>query len=229
MLPSALWQEELLEEFKSRRSLATKLLLPLIFVAPLAIASVPSAMKSGGMALAVIFIGIFGSSIGIAGWRDSKMLERLAVLPISPADIVFDYILARSLFVGVQLALPLSLILLVSQFRPVAVLWILLCYTAALVSASALGVLVALAARSSGEVHLYAFLTVIAAAGLSGLFPGMGPMSLARQVSPFWQLSNALLFSWGASELYMPALAFISAAVILLAALHMASRLFRLG
>lgn len=229
MLPDALWQEGLLEEFKSRRALAIKLLLPLILIGPLAIAPVPSVIRSSGIAMAVIFIGIFGSSIGITGWKDSKMLERLAVLPISPAAIVFGYIMARSLFVGVQLALPLALILFVSQSGSVSMLWISLCYFASLVSASALGVLVALAARSSGEVHLYAFLIVIAAAGLSGLFPGMGLVGMAGQISPFWQLSNALIVSWGASGMYTPALAFISATIITLAALLMSPRLFRLG
>ena len=96
MLPNALWQEEIIEECKSRRSLATKLLLPLILVGPLALAWVPPAMRSGGMALAVIFIGIFGSSIGIVGLRDSKMLERLAVLPLHPAVVVSNYIMGRS-------------------------------------------------------------------------------------------------------------------------------------
>ncbi len=229
MLPNSLWQEELLEEFRSRRSLVTKLLLPLILVGPLAISSVPSAVKSSGMVMAVVFIGIFGSSIGIAGWKDSKMLERLAMLPLSSAAIVSDYILARSLFVGLQLATPLALILFMGQSRPISIFWVLLCYTAALVSASALGMLVALAARSSGEMHLYAFLTVISVAGLSGLIPGMGPMGLAKQVSPFWQLYNMLLISWGTSEIQMPALALISSAIILLAALLMSPRLFRLS
>lgn len=230
MLPNALWQEAIIEECKSRRSLATKLLLPLILVGPLALAWVPPAMRSGGMALAVIFIGIFGSSIGIVGLRDSKMLERLAVLPLHPAVVVSNYIMGRSVFMGIQLALPLALILLVGQSRPISMIslsLVILCYIAALVSASAVGTVVALIARSSGEVHLYAFLTVIAVAGLSGIFPGTGLIGFVMKISPFW-LSNTLLFSWGASELYTPAMALISGAIILLAALLLSPRLFRL-
>ncbi|MGA9097876.1 MAG: hypothetical protein WB392_02990 [Methanotrichaceae archaeon] len=231
MLPNALWQEAIIEECKSRRSLATKLLLPLILVGPLALAWVPPAMRSGGMALAVIFIGIFGSSIGIVGLRDSKMLERLAVLPLHPAVVVSNYIMGRSVFMGIQLALPLALILLVGQSRPISMIslsLVILCYIAALVSASAVGTVVALIARSSGEVHLYAFLTVIAVAGLSGIFPGTELIGFVIKISPFWQLSNTLLFSWGASELYTPAMALISGAIILLAALLLSPRLFRL-
>ncbi len=232
MLPNALWQEEIIEECKSRRSLITKLLLPMILVGPLALAWVPPAMRSGGMALAVIFIGIFGSSIGIVGLRDSKMLERLAVLPLHPAVVVSSYILGRSIFMGIQLALPLALIFFAGQSRTVSMIsisWVILSYVAALVSASALGTVVALISRSSGEVHLYAFLAVIAVAGLSGILPGTGSIVLARAISPFWQLSNTLLFSWGASDLYMPAAALISGAVILLIALLISPRLFQLG
>jgi hypothetical protein len=112
---------------------------------------------------------------------------------------------------------------------PISVLWILLCFIFSLVTASSLGVLVALAARSSGEVHLYAFLTVISAAGLSGLFPGMDVISIAEPISPFWQLSNALLFSWGLSELYMPTLAIVLSTTTLLITCYMSSHLFRLG
>lgn len=231
MLPDALWQEEIIEELKSRRSLATKLLLPLILVGPLALAWVPPAMRSGGMSLAVIFIGIFGSSIGIAGMRDSKMIERLAVLPLHPAAIISNFILGRSIFMGVQMALPLALITLAGssgQISPVSVSWVSLCYIAALVSASAIGTVVALIARSSGEVHLYAFLAVIAVAGLSGVIPGTDSIISLRVISPFWQLSNALLFSWGESDLQMPAVALISTAIILLAALLISPRLFRM-
>ncbi|MFB3764582.1 MAG: ABC transporter permease [Methanotrichaceae archaeon] len=232
MLPNALWQEEIIEECKSRRSLATKLLLALVLVGPLALVSVPAAMRSGGMALAVIFIGIFGSSIGIVGLRESKMLERLAVLPLHPAAVISNYILGRSIFTGIQLALPLALILFAGQVRSISMIsisWIILCYIAALISASAIGTIVAIIARSSGEVHLYAFLAVIATAIISGILPGIDSVISSREISPFWQLSNALLFSWGISDLYMPALALVSGAVIPLAALLLSPRLFRSG
>jgi hypothetical protein len=228
MLPDALWQEELLDEYKSRRSLITKMLLPLILVGPLSLGFVPPAVRSGGTAMVVIFMGIFGSSIGITGWKDSKMIERLALLPVRPAAIVSDYILARSLFVGVQLALPMVLILYAGRSGSISAPWIMLCFIAALVSASAMGVLVSLAARSSGEVHLYAFLAVIIVAGISGIFPGTGSMEWASQISPFWQLSNTMLSSWGASELHMPALSIVSGAVILLAALLVSPSLFEM-
>jgi hypothetical protein len=228
MLPDALWQEELLDECKSRRSLMMKLLLPLILIGPLSMGFVPAAVRSGAVAMVVIFMGIFGSSIGIAGWKDSKMLERLAVLPVRPAAVVSDYILARSLFVGVQLAIPLALILYAGRSGSASIPWILICFIAALVSATALGVLVSLAAHSSGEVHLYAFLAVIIVAGLSGIFPGTGLIGGSSLISPFWQLSNTLLSSWGASELQMPALSLISGAMILLTALLVSPRLFKL-
>jgi hypothetical protein len=229
MWPNNVRQKEILEERKSVRSLCFKLLLSFILLSPLAISWVPAQIKSDGLTVAVIFLGIFGSSVGLMRWRDTKMLERLAMLPVSPATILSDYILASSLIEGLQLAVPSILILLTKSTEPVYILWIIVCFLAALVSANAIGVMVAILARSSGEVHLYAFLAVLVVSGLSGLFSGstQGSYFLIEPIWPFWQLSNSLLFAWGASEQHLPFSAPISGAVIYFTVLLMASSLFK--
>jgi ABC-2 type transport system permease protein len=229
MWPNNVWQMEILEEIKSTRSLSIKFLLSFILLSPLAISWVPAQIKSDSLTMAVIFLGVFGSSVGLVRWRDTKMLERLAMLPGSPSAILSDYILACSLIEGLQLAVPSALILITNNPEPIHILWIIVCFLAALVSANSIGVIVAILAKSSGEVHLYAFLAVILVAGLSGLFSGstQGSPFLIEPIWPFWQLSNSLLFAWGASKQHMPLSAPISGAVIYLTALFIAPSLFK--
>jgi len=54
---------------------------------------------------------------------------------------------------------------------------------------------------SSGEVHLFAFLTVLVIGGLSGLFMILLPSPLREIgfIMPFRHLFDALLYGWGFS------------------------------
>jgi ABC-type multidrug transport system permease subunit len=228
MLPGRFWQKELLEDWKGGRALAIKFLLPLILLSPLAMRRVPAHVRAGGLAVAVLFTGTFGSAVGLVRLRDSQMLERLAVLPVSPAFLVADYILANALFDGLQLLAPLALITALGHPQPVGALWVLACYITALVAANAIGVLVALMAGSSGEVHLYAALTVLAVGGLSGLFMASlpGPLRNVGAVLPFWHLSNALIYAWGTSPC-LPVLGPLSGGILVCVTLFLCPRLFR--
>jgi len=229
MRPDTLWQKELIEETKSIRTLSIKLLLSFILISPLAIMQVPPHISANGLAIALIFLGVFGSSVGIVGWRDTKMLERLALLPYPPFRTISDYILANSFLEGLQLAVPFILILFSRHVGPVNILWVIACLLAALVAANSLGVIVALISKSSGEVHLFAFLAVLLVSGLSGLLGGTNiwPLSVIGPIWPFWQFSNSLLFAWGLSDLHIPLLALITGAMIYFASLFFAPRLFQ--
>ncbi len=229
MRPDTLWQKELIEETKSKRALGIKLLLSFILISPLAIEQVPPHISANGLAVAVIFLGVFGSSVGIVGWRDTKMLERLALLPCPPFRTISDYILANSFLEGLQLVVPFILILFSRHVVPTNILWVTAFLLAALVAANSLGVIVALISKSSGEVHLFAFLAVLLVSGLSGLLGGTNiwPLSAIGPFWPFWQFSNSLLFAWGLSDLHAPLLALITGAMIYFASLFFAPRLFR--
>lgn len=228
MRPDTLWQKELLEETKSLRSLSIKFIISLILISPLAISWVPPQISADGLTVAVIFLGIFGSSVGIIGWRDSKIIERLALLPCPPFRTISDYILANSIMEGLQLALPFVLILLSRHAEPIYIIWVIVCLLAALISANSIGVIVAIVSKSSAEVHLFAFVTVIIVLGLSGLFgsSNIWPLSAIGPIWPFWQLSNSLLFAWGLSDLHMPLSAPVTGAVIYFASLFFAPKLF---
>jgi ABC-type multidrug transport system permease subunit len=230
MLPGRFWQKELLEDLKSWRALATKVLLPLILLSPLAIGKVPAHVKAGGLAVAVLFTGTFGSAVGLVRLRESKMLERLAVLPLSPGVLVADYVLANALFDALQLLPPLVVVTWSGRPQPAGVLWVLICYVATLVAANAIGVLVALAAGSSGEVHLYAALVVLVVGGLSGLFTKSmcDPLGQLGLLLPFRHFSDALLHAWGSEATRFSVLAPLSGGALFCIALLLSSRLFGL-
>jgi len=229
MLPSTLLQKELLEDLRGRKALVMKFLLPLVLLSPLLLERVPPHVRAGGMAVAVLFTGAFGSAVGLVQLRDSKMLERLAALPLSPSRLVSEYLLANALFDGVQLLAPLALIAFSGHPRLAALAWPLACYVMALLAANALGVLVALVSGSSGEVHLYAALTVLLVGGLSGVFtPSMpGLLESLSLLSPFRHLADVLLYAWGQTSPHLLALPLFSTLALLLVIALLAPRLFK--
>lgn len=143
---------------------------------------------------------------------DSKMIERLAVLRLAPAFLVADYVLANAVLGGLHLLVPLALVTGLGQPDLVVVPWVLIYYITGFVAANAIGVLVALMADSSGEMHLYVVLTVLAVGGVSGLFVASmpGPLRDVAFLLPFGHLADALLHAWGTSYLRLPPLAPLS-------------------
>jgi hypothetical protein len=108
--------------------------------------------------------------------------------------------LANTLFDGLQLLAPLAIVTWLGWPQPARLLWVLACHIVALAAANAIGVLAALVAVSSGEVHLYAALTVLVVGGLSGLFITSMPGSLraVEILLPFRHFGDSLLYAWGA-------------------------------
>jgi len=229
MLPSRLWQIEILEDIKNKKALILKFLLPLFFLSPLMTARLPENLKAVFFSLAVLFIGTFGSAVGLVRLRESKMLERLAILPKSRSILVSDYILSNAIFDILQMFAPLAVITLLGGPQPLRVLLVFICYITAILSANALGVLVSLITSSSGEVHLYAILTVLFIGGLSGLFilPTHGSLTTAFAMLPFRQLADSLIYAWGGTFPRLSLLAPFSGGVFFSIPLLLSSYLFR--
>jgi hypothetical protein len=183
----------------------------------------PSEASAGIFSLVVLFTGTFGSAVGLARLKDGRMIERLAVLPLSPRAVIADYLLANVVIDGLQLMTPLTLIAWHLQADP---FFVLASFILALISANALGAMVAVASRSQGDVHIYAALAVAGAGLISWQSHGAMPVDLDL-ASPFHLLSGALLSSMP-DNAHMPFISLISAGILLLATLLMSSRLSRL-
>ena len=96
------------------------------------------------------------------------MLERLAVSPLNPGKLLMEYIFAKSVFAILQLLLPLVLLLVLNPIPILSLVPIFAFYMVTILTANAIGVLVAIISGSPGEVHLFAALIVLAIGGLSG-------------------------------------------------------------
>ncbi|MEW6230975.1 MAG: ABC transporter permease [Chloroflexota bacterium] len=208
MLPSTLWQKELAETFASKRSLAIKLAFPLALAGPVIIASPPPAVTAGAVAFLVLFVGVFGSAVGLAQERREGIWQRVMLTPHSPGRLLAEVVLANAAVDLLQLSPVFAIFLL--RFRP-STPWlvaVLVGGVAATLVAGLLGVLLASAVEGSGEVHLYAAVLVFALAGLSGLFfplraENAWQVAVAR-ASPFTYLAQALLGAEGGPALFGP-------------------------
>ncbi|WP_332449056.1 hypothetical protein [Methanoculleus sp.] len=221
MHPDSFFRKEILEDLRNRRGLLLKFALPAALLLPLILSDAPVSLQAAGITVAVVFSGVFGSSIGLVRLRESGMLDRMAMLPVSSGRLTAGYVLANALLDAAQVAVPLAAFLLVHPPAPEGVLFAVVSFASAVVAANALGVLVAVAPGSSGEGHLYAVITVMAAIALSGL---VAPAPYTQGLLPFWYLYAALLASPGAFVL-SPLLA----ALLLGAVLAVSPGLFRYG
>ena len=213
MRPDSFWKKEVLEDLRNRRGLILKFALPAALLLPLILAGVPVSLQAAGITVAVIFSGVFGSSIGLVRIRESGMLDRMAMLPVSPRRLTAGYVFANALLDLAQVAIPLSVFLLVHPPAPAGVIFAVISFVSAVVAANAFGVLVAVVPGSSGEGHLYAVVTVMAAIALSGL---IAPAPYTQGLLPFWYLYAALLAAPGAFVL-APVLAILLLGSVLIA------------
>ncbi len=218
MHPDSFFQKEVLEDLRNRRGLLLKFALPAALLLPLILAGVPVSLQAAGITVAVIFSGVFGSSIGLVRIRESGMLERMAMLPVSPGRLTAGYVFANALLDLAQVSIPFAAFLLVHPPAPEGAIYAIVSLASAVVAANALGVLAAAIPNSSSEGHIYAIVTVMAAIGLSGLIM---PAPYTQGLLPFWYLHAALIAAPGAFAL-APALA----TILLGSALMLSPRLF---
>ncbi len=229
MRPDSLFWVELMEDSRRRRSRVIKFVLPVALILPLLIADVPSSLKFSALPLLVLFMGVLGASVGLSGMRERGMLERLSVLPVAPRKMIGDYIMANVAMDSLQMIVPSVLLVLV--LRPeagavaVAAIGLLLC----IFLSNELGVLMAIAARGTGEVHLYSGVCVLLVGGASGLFMGNaeGLIQTLQTSLPFGLVSSALSESSIAGDAAYLAAATIVTLAVLAAAIAWSTALFR--
>ena len=229
MLPNNIWQKELLDDFKEKKPFLMKFILPLILLSPLIFFAIPLNIKAMILTLFILFTGTLGSSVKLSRLRETGMLEKIAVLPLSPWSFMANYLFANTLFDILQLLIPTIFIIFLSLSNITALLWIGVAYVSVVLAANSIGVFVALIAGSSGEVHLYSTLTVLLVGAVSipfsssigGVIMGIG------NILPFRLFYDSLLYGWGVDTTNILILAPISSAVILAIVLLLSPRLFK--
>ncbi len=231
MLPNNLWQEELLLFSKNKKTMIIKILLPFILTSPIFFQGIPDAVKSGIFTLAIIFIGIFSSTIGLIQLKDSKMLERLALLPISKKRLVLEYIFVRGFLDSIKFVLPLGIIIILNfqLFSATAIVWLIICYLSTIFAANSFGIIFAIVSGSSAEAHLYAIISVLLIVVVSGVFGTFNfiLLDITSSILPFRYFSNSLIFFLSGHPQDLFFLAPISSIVIIITTLIISSNLFK--
>lgn len=229
MHPHNFWQKELLDDSKDKKTLLMKFILPLILLSPLIVFHMPLDIKALILTLFILFTGILGTSVKLTRLKESNMLEKIAILPISPAKFMMEFVFANALFDGLQLLIPFVLIVFLSAPLVTGISWIFVCYIAAILGANFIGVLVALMAGSSGEVHLYSTLTVLLVGAISIPFTESigGFVRYIGDILPFRLFYDSLIGGWGIYSPKMLILAPVSATALLCLVILLSPRLFR--
>ena len=173
MKPANLFRLELSSTIGGGRRLVKRLVLPVLLGLPFTLVAMPPHARVAGITMIVLFTAFFGAAVGIVRRRNDGILTRLRLLPIHPALVWADLILASTAIDMIQ-TLPL---LLLHGF--VHGVFVDAGYFAGLVGVFALtilflnilGVLLAHFIESNGEVHLIGALAVGLVAFGSGLMP----------------------------------------------------------
>ena len=230
MNPNNLLSKEFIEFFKNKKTMIIKLLLPLILSIPLMIPGMPLSIKAGLFAMIIIFISTFGSSVSLIQLKDNKLIERLAVLPTSEYEFIYEYIASNSLIDAIKLGIPLFLFLIfnMTTLNALNVFWILVNFIISIIFANSLGVIVALIAKSSGEGHLFSIIMVLVVSVISGIFfVNLSPLlNFLQFLTPFSSLSNSIIDYWN-GILQMSIIPLIPFLLMLVLIYFISSRLFR--
>ena len=229
MRPDNLFRMELLEDLRRKGPLALKLVLPIVLVIPLTLDRVSTTFRVDGLPLIVLFLGVLGSSVGLTRLRERGLLERMSALPVRRSKLVMDYLMANTAMDAIQIIAPFTILAISFRLHMDSLALAAVGLAVCLVLSNTLGVLVAMAAGGSGEVHLYSGICVLGVAGLSGLFfGGSSPMiDSISNILPFGVLASGL--SQTATDAAVgPIIASVFATALLMAlAAFGSSRLFR--
>ncbi|MCL5264372.1 MAG: ABC transporter permease [Chloroflexi bacterium] len=196
MQASSIWQKELLENCSNKKSLIIKLLFPLLLGWPLLLSSAPLQAKAGVVSLLVVFIGVFGSGVGLSKDRTDGVLRRIVATPLSSRRIIVEQVLVNSAIELIQVS-PLLALLVLQRGGTWWLLSLAVSLLASILVANVVGVLVASIATSAGQVHLYSALIVFPLLALSGVFMPVASANLAQRIFarllPFSYLQQSLM------------------------------------
>jgi ABC-type multidrug transport system permease subunit len=189
--PANVFQLELAELLKSRRTLALKLGVTVLLGLPFVLFNMPLAAKTAGIIGLLIFTSFFGAAVALARRRADGRFRALLLLPVSRPALFLDMLLSATVLdmvqIGVVLALfaglngpKLSLPVLFNGLARLAQAVLLL---------NTLGLALGLSLRRNPEVHLAGALCTAVLLLLSGQIPV--PERLERLVAPLVRVNPA--------------------------------------
>ena len=192
-----IWRTEWLTALRRRRLLVLNTLIPLVFVAPIALSAAPAVHSAA--AFTVLF-ALFGSSIPLIRDGESGLLRRYVLTGVHPGGLLLQRVFANAALDLMELA-PSVLVIFVARGSSVPqVAMVLPAMVVGLVAANALGALTAALAKSVAEGALFSAVAALLLLHWAGTFrtpvPGTWQATLETW-NPFRPLHESLLAAVG--------------------------------
>ena len=195
------WRTEWLTALRRRRLLVLNTLIPLAFVAPIALSSAPAVHSAAAFTVLFALFGTFGSSIPLIRDGESGLLRRYVLTGVHPGGLLLQRVFANAALDLIELA-PSVLVIVVARGSSAAQLAMVVpALVLGLVAANALGVLTAALAKSVAEGALFSAVAALLLLHWAGTFrtpvPGTWQATLETW-NPFRPLHESLLAAAGA-------------------------------
>ncbi len=203
MLPSGVWQRELLELQGRRGTLLLETLVPLAVALPILGGNVPPFHAAALLTLLVSLAAALGAGLRMRSLVQSGITVRLALTPASPYRLFLEWVATR-LAVDCLRLLPL-LLAIALRYRPQPGMLGLLALEMlpALLLAQLVGLAAGMLASSVSEVALYSLAALLPALFAAGVFspdPHWSVLRIAAAVLvPFAELHQSLRILTGAT------------------------------
>ncbi len=213
------WRTLWLTALRRRRLMAFNILIPLVFVATIALSAAPAVHAAATFTVLFALFGTFGSSIPLIRDGESGLLRRYVLTGVHPGGLLLQHIFATAALDLIQLAPSVLVIVVARESTAPQSAMILPAMVLGLVAANATGALTAALAKSVAEGALFSAVAALLLLHWAGTFrtpvPGTWQATLETW-NPFRPLHESLLAAAGAGGPDLdPALLAIPAGVTL--------------
>ena len=108
------WRTEWLTALRRRRLLVLNTLIPLVFVAPIALSAAPAVHSAAAFTVLFALFGTFGSSIPLIRDGESGLLRRYVLTGVHPGGLLLQRVFANAALDLTELA-PSVLVIFVAR------------------------------------------------------------------------------------------------------------------
>ena len=196
----AVLRTEWLTALRRRRLFLFNILIPLTFVATIALSSAPAVHAAAVFTVLFALFGTFGSSIPLIRDGESGLLRRYVLAGVHPGSLLLQRVFAAAVLDLVELA-PSVLVIVVARGSSASqVVMVVPAMILGLLAANALGAITAAFAKSVAEGALFSAVAALLLLHWAGTFrssvPGTWQATLEAW-NPFRPLHESLLAAAG--------------------------------
>jgi len=200
-LTLAVWRTEWLMALRRRRLFLFNILIPLTFVATIALSSAPAVHAAAVFTVLFALFGTFGSSIPLVRDGESGLLRRYVLTGVHPGVLLLQRVSATAAIDLIELAPTVLVIAVVRGSSASQLVIVVLAMVIGLLAANSLGALSAAFAKAVAEAALFSAAAALLVLHWAGTFrtPVSGTwQAILEMLNPFRPLHESLLAAAGA-------------------------------